>query len=223
MISSLSNILWKENMAIIKFDSVSLQYGDKAVFSDLSFELEANSKVLLKGKSGSGKSSIFNLIMGFLPPNSGKLLYNDKQYFSIQEIRQHIAWIPQEINLFPEETVYNGIFDLFDNKRMLSHKPTKSEIDSIAGELLLEKRLLEGQFKLLSGGEKQRVGVLIALLMNRDLTLADEPTSALDPTIAEAVMSSLLKHTKTLLCISHSSDFDALFDNVIHLEEFCNA
>ena len=71
----------------------------------------------------------------------------------------------------------------------------------------------------LSGGEAQRIAILTAILLNRELTLMDEPTSALDYRTADKAMNLIINSTKALICISHSSDFDKYFNRIINLSK----
>ncbi len=204
---------------MLEFRNVSLIYDSKTIFSRLNFKIHSGEKILLKGPSGSGKSSILDLIMGFISPNEGELFWKLASYsqLQIQTIRRDLAWVPQNLKLFSSGSTISGIQSIFDNKLNKSNQPEISKIYTLAKELNLAEEQLRNDYTSLSGGESQRIAIICSLLLNRELSLMDEPTSALDNTTAQKAMKLILNNTKTLLCISHSSEFDNLFDWIIYI------
>jgi putative ABC transport system ATP-binding protein len=206
---------------MLELIDVNKTFENKAVLSGFNMTLGAGEKVLLKGPSGAGKSTIFNLILAFLKPDSGELYWEGKAYSTLDklELRRSISWTPQGVKLFNSGTSIDNINSIFQFKRNKAVRPEFKKIITIAERLSLSEELLNKEYLTLSGGESQRVSILISILLNRKLILMDEPTSALDPQTADSVMNTLLDTNSSVLCISHSADFDARFDRIVQLEK----
>ncbi len=198
------------NNTIIKLEKVNLKFKDKNILSDYSLEIAENEVVCFKAPSGFGKTSILNLLMGFIKPDSGTIVVDGLVLSpaTIHEIRKKFAWLPQNYNLFATKTVAQAIESSFEhhcNKRI---KPNKDEIVNSLNLLNLESDILEKTFDKISGGERQRIGILISKLMKRRILLLDEPTSALDKDSKEKIIDFLLKDcNSTIVSASHDDDW----------------
>ena len=201
--------------------NLSLRLNEQTIISRLNFRISSGEKILLKGPSGSGKTSILHLIMGFIPPADGELIWKLADYnkLNISTIRRDIAWVPQNFSHLGSDSALTHIDNIFNYQINKASRPSLNYIRSIAELLDLTPEHLKKKFSQLSGGEAQRIAILTAILLNRELTLMDEPTSALDYRTADKAMNLIINSTKALICISHSSDFDKYFNRIINLSK----
>ncbi len=161
---------------------------ERLLYEDFSLEVKRGELVSIVGPSGIGKSTLFDLIAGFLKPMEGRI-----EVGRISQIFQD----PYS-SFHPSYTIIDQIKDVAYMKNL----------ESIAKELDLEISLLQNLPHKLSGGQLQRASILRALLMEPDLLLADEPTSALDNITSLKVMKLLLKFLNNvgILLITHDLD-----------------
>jgi energy-coupling factor transporter ATP-binding protein EcfA2 len=174
---------------------------DKSIFHDLNFAIESGKVVVLKGKNGEGKSTLFKLISGFLKPSSGVINYIENgEVVERKKSYEHIALIMQN----PESHFF---FDTI-----------KEELESVATKEIYEKWLnyffnslqLDKSPFLLSEGEKRRLSILLSLMQSRSVILFDEPTFGLDfenKTLVANSILSLKKMQAIQLIISHDEEF----------------
>lgn len=178
---------------------------ENPIFKDFSLVLNKGELITIFGKSGTGKTTLFELILGSLKPISGTIE------------KSKIAMIFQDpYNSF--HPTYSIIEQIKDIVGVVSQK----ELDEFLVNLTLEKELLDKKPHELSGGQLQRCSILRALLMKPDLLLVDEPTSALDNIIAYDVMKLLvnLLDKCAILLITHDLDMASwCSDKIIRLEE----
>ncbi len=204
---------------MIQYKDVSIQYGDITILENFNLEIARNEKVVLWGKSGCGKSSLLSMIPGFTRPASGSVIVDNKAITSktIADIRQKIAWLPQEAAL-PFESVKELIYSPFNYKSNKADIPEKNVILECFGKLGLASSLFDKRVNEVSGGELQRIMIVIAALLNKEILLLDEPTSALDPDSIEKVIAFFqsMKNT-TMLAISHDRHFINSFDRHIKI------
>ena len=179
---------------------------DNPIYDNFSLELKKGELVTIFGKSGTGKTTLFELILGSLKPIKGTIK------------KSNISMIFQDpYNSFhPTYTIFEQIKDVI--KKELN----KKELDELLEKLSLDKKLLEKKPHELSGGQLQRCSILRALLMKPELLLIDEPTSALDNIIAYDVMKLLVEllDSCAILLITHDLNMASwCSDKIIRLEE----
>ncbi len=201
---------------IIKITNLSRVFSlggrDFSVLKKIDLSFETKGFVLLSGKSGSGKSTLLNLVAGILKPSEGHVLYKDKVVDGMAEKHicayrnREIGFVFQQYNLFDKQSVlFNVVLPLLIDGRGI----TKSyEI----GRQLLSRYNLDGFYAQevgkLSGGEKQRIAILRAIINNPAIVLADEPTGALDRANAEKTLAMLQEISKERLVIVVSHDVE---------------
>lgn len=191
----------------------------------VSFSMQKGEFGAVVGVSGSGKSTLLNCIGGLDDADSGKVLINGEDIFSMGENertvfrRQNIGFIFQAFHLIPELDVeQNIIFPLLLDYR----KPDKARVEEILEVLGLQNRRkhLPGQ---LSGGQQQRVAIGRALIMRPALVLADEPTGNLDSQSSRDVMDLLCKasrhYRQTVLMITHNMNLTSMADRVFRVAD----
>ncbi len=190
---------------MIAFNHIHLSFNGKKVLDDLSLAVERGEKVVILGKSGSGKSSLFSLLLGFLEPDAGEIFFAGRRVDekSVWEVRRKVAYIDQDVSLGS-----GTIFDLLDFiarlKTNLHLGQIRKEADELRHYFELSDEVLNKNIEELSGGERQRLAVMIAVLLHRDVFLLDEVTSALDLHLKKKVADFFIDRKDwTCLVISH--------------------
>lgn len=171
---------WKE----IEFREVSFFYGDRQVLDRVSFRVSRGSRVAFIGESGSGKSTILNLLERFFDPASGEILVDGVSTKNIQlsDLRKNIALVSQDVFLF-RDSIENNIWSgNYANSKLRIQWAVET-----ANAVPFISRLSEGlqtnvgeRGGLLSGGEKQRISIARAIFKDTSILILDEATSALD-------------------------------------------
>ncbi len=216
------------NTPEIKFENVTFEYNEsdgKKALDNLSITLPAGKVTALVGHSGSGKTTILNLIPRFYDVNSGSVKIDD---FDVKEVklsslRKNIALVSQDVTIF-DDSVYANIAYGATNATMEEVEAAAKA--AAAHDFIMEMpdkyntRLGEHGTKL-SGGQKQRISIARAILRNAPILLLDEATSALDNESEKLVQETLaqLKKGKTTLVIAHRLSTVRDADNIIVLEE----
>lgn len=216
-------------MNLLEVKSISKTYGsgEAAVqaLKNVSFSVPRGEFVAVVGESGSGKSTLLNMIGALDVPDSGKVLIDGRDTFSMKESsltvfrRRNIGFIFQAFNLIPELTVeQNIIFPVL----LDYHKPDGKYLEDLLGVLNLKERRkhLPGQ---LSGGQQQRVAIARALMAKPALILADEPTGNLD-SVTSMEVTGLLKSCaerfhQTMVVVTHQEEVAQMADRVVRLED----
>jgi ABC-type multidrug transport system ATPase subunit len=200
--------------------NVAVAYDNKPIFFPVSFELNTGEKIAISGPSGKGKSSLFNVLLGFEHRYQGEVLFEGKPLSPaiMQEIRKQVAWLPQEINVLPTQTVREFIYTPFEYQVNKHKKPTVNQIESLFEELDLKAEILDHTIGSVSGGEKQRIGILTVLLLQRPILFLDEPVAALDARMKKKVVDLLLGDNQlTVLSTSHDAVWNDNCDKIVTL------
>ena len=205
---------------MIEIKNLEKQFKNELVIKYRDFKFENGKKYILLGASGCGKSTLLNMISGILSPTSGEIyidndLMNNKSQKEKDLFRiNNIGYIFQDFKLIDEMTVLDNI-----NILKLEGIDTKDGIELLKSLSMYEKR--GKKIKELSGGEKQRVAIVRALVKSPNIILADEPTGNLNFSIGEKVIEELVKYSenKTLIVVSHDERLTKYFDYVIDMNE----
>ncbi|MDU4208530.1 MAG: ABC transporter ATP-binding protein [Finegoldia magna] len=203
-------------MEILRFENV------KFIKEYDYFSIDKNEVVFVVGKSGSGKSTLLRLINNTLQLKSGRIFYKDENILNIKpvELRRNIIMTSQENFLF-DMTIrenFHEFYKLRDLEELTDDEITKFlKITNFDVDLNLN-------VEKLSGGEKQRVFLAIALSLDPEVLLLDEPTSALDNKTAFGMMKNIVDYCKhndiTLVVVSHARQLvDEFADKIIDLGE----
>ncbi|MBC5690120.1 ABC transporter ATP-binding protein [Mediterraneibacter sp. NSJ-55] len=191
----------------------------------ISFSVEAGEFVAIVGTSGSGKTTILNLIGGLDIPDKGKIIIDGQDISGMKpdELtifrRRKIGFIFQNYNLV---TVLNTYKNIVMPVKLDGNKVDEKYIRRITSMLGIEKKL-KSYPNQLSGGQQQRVAIARALSAKPAIILADEPTGNLDSKTSQEVMG-LLKMTsrefhQTIIMITHNEEIAQLADRIIHIED----
>ncbi len=202
---------------MINIESVQLNRKNKQIFSDLTLSVEKDEKVLIQGKSGIGKTTLFKILLGFETFDKGSITFNglDIAPDHIKTIREQIFYLSQDIDL-KDDVIKQLIDEILEANQ--KEKPSKTQLAEHLNFLELNEKLLSQSVKELSGGERQRIGLLICFLLNRPVWLLDEPTSALDDSMKEKIVDHVLAQKKTILIVSHDAAWKQ--NNSIRIERW---
>lgn len=195
----------------INFDNVKFKYRkeENYILKGLTMQLLPNKKIAIVGKSGQGKSTIFNLLMRYFDTSTGKILINDVNIKDLTEenLRKNISIIRQDPFLFNQSII--------DNFKIVKNDATLDEIRNVCKKAYIDDYIMslpkkyntiigEGGINL-SGGQKQRIAIARTLLKNAKVILFDEATSALDNESQEYIKKTIddLVTTHTIIIVAH--------------------
>jgi ATP-binding cassette subfamily B protein len=201
----------KANKITIEFKDVRFRYRkeEKYTLKDLSIKLMPNKKIAIVGKSGQGKSTLFNLLMRYFDVNKGKITINDIDIKDLTEesLRNNLSIIRQDPYLFNQSII--------DNLRMVKEDATLEEIKDVCKKAYINDYIMslpkkyntiigEGGINL-SGGQKQRLAIARTLLLNTKIILFDEATSALDNESQNYIKKTIdnLVKDHTVIIVAH--------------------
>lgn len=201
----------------ITFKNVGFCFEDERILTDFSFSAPPGQHTVLKGESGSGKSTILKLLLGFYKPDSGTIQF-DRDDTSLNNIRLQTAWLPQDLNLGAGsvDEVTQKPFEFAANRSVKQNNFDRTRI-KIFKTLGLSSDILTKQFRDLSTGQRQRIGLTICSLLDKPLILLDEPTSALDRVSKQKAAELLLTKKRTIISTSHDPYWVDKADNIIDL------
>jgi ABC-type bacteriocin/lantibiotic exporter with double-glycine peptidase domain len=194
----------------INVDNVEFSYEPNKKFR-FNFSIKCGEKVLIYGKSGSGKTSLFNLLGGFFSPEKGNILIdNCSIYENLKDYLSKVSYVTQESLLF-EGTIFSNI--TFKKRLLnLNDKIKLKQIFNICGlnnivpYSELNSKQIDFNAKTLSGGQKQRILIARCLYLKPKLLLMDESTGALDKESEKLILNKVFKYLKrsTIIMITHS-------------------
>lgn len=193
----------------ISYDNISFAYGDKEVLHDVSLEIPAGSTVALVGQSGSGKSTMADLLPRFYDVNAGSIKVDgtDIRDMRVHDLRSFMGNVNQEAILF-NDTFYNNI--TFGVEHATREQVEQAARVANAHEFIMASENgydtnIGDRGCRLSGGQRQRISIARAILKNPPLLILDEATSALDTESEQLVQQALdrLMEGRTTLVIAH--------------------
>ncbi len=217
-------------MPLVQLSNVTKQYrqGDETItpLSDVSLDIHGGEFVSLMGASGTGKSTLLNLIAGIDRPDSGSITVDGSDITRLSRSRLagwravNIGYIFQTHNLIPVLTAYENVelpLLLLPMSRSERHKRVQVALNAIG----LQDRASHYP-RQLSGGQEQRVGIGRAIVTHPKVVVADEPTGDLDPDTSEQILRLLVRLKAeldvTLLMVTHDPDAANVADRQLHLD-----
>jgi len=205
---------------MISYQNISLRFEDRQLFDGFSFDIAKGDKAALKGRSGSGKTTLLNMAMGFMKPDKGRIIIDGKELngANIAILRKQMCWLPQSIagfNLISASSMLKHPFSFHSNKKIT---PAQDEIEFSISAVNLEKDVLNHTLDKISGGEKQRLGIVLCKLLERKIIFLDEPTSALDKESLKMVAGFIMTDPElTVLSASHDDEWLKYCNKIIEL------
>ena len=191
----------------IELKNINFSYQEKLVLNDISLTINKGEKIGFVGESGTGKSSLVDLIIGINQPNQGEILIDGIPLNStnLQNWRSQIGYIPQQVYLFDGTIADNVCFGKKLDKNLLEKVLKQANIfDFLQTKQGVNTLVGEGGIQL-SGGQKQRIAIARAFYSEPDILVLDEATSALDEETEKRIMDEIYLATKnkTLIIIAH--------------------
>ena len=209
----------------IEFRNVNFEYGDEQVLKNVNFHVRPGQRVAIFGQTGSGKSTIINLIERFYDAQSGEVLIDgvDIKKYDLHALRRNISISMQDVFLFSntiEDNIRYGIPDIDNSK--ISWAAEMSDSDNFINKLADSYETIVGERGVgLSGGQKQRITLARSIIKDPSILILDDTTSALDVETEAAIQKNLksIYKGKTTFIIAHrissikNSDLILVLDN----------
>lgn len=202
-----------KHIEAIEFKKLSFQYNEKILFNDIDLVIRPGDFLGLAGRSGIGKTTILNLLLGFLEPRSGHILINDER--DLQKYWHRIAYVKQQ-NFLIHDSIQKNI-TLEDE---LSDPQKLQQVIEIAGLTELNTTIAESG-KNISGGQRQRIAIARALYKNADLIILDEPFNELDERSEQVLLhhfKQLAKSGKIIILITHDKNSLQFCSKILSLD-----
>ncbi len=209
----------------IIFENVSFDYGKKKLFENKHARIRGGEKVGLVGFTGAGKSTFINLILRFFPLDKGKILIDGQEVadVTLESLRRHIALIPQDPVLFHRTLRENISYGKPEAKESeIIHAAKLAHCDEFIRNISdgYEAKVGERGTKL-SGGEKQRIAIARAILVDAPILILDEATSSLDSVTEKYIQDSLekLMQNRTTIVIAHRLSTLSRMDRILVFDQ----
>lgn len=205
---------------MLEIDRITKKYGGRLVLDGISFSAQAGEIVSILGRSGCGKTTLLNIILGLVQPTSGSIRFAGEDVTHVPMQKRGFNIVFQDYALFPNLNAYeNVVYGLRNDPTRSSPEEVKELIHLLGLEEVLDHRISQ-----LSGGQKQRVALARTLVMKPRLLLLDEPLSALDGLIKESIKARIKMIAKTLklttLIVTHDPEEAlTLSDRVLVIDE----
>lgn len=208
----------------ITFDNVSLSLDDKAILSNISFELKAGKTIGIMGATGTGKTSIINLLKRFYDVDRGSILVDgvDVKDMSLKELRENISLVMQDVFLF-SDTIRSNV--KLGKKYAVKQEEIVAALDNAEATSFITKMdnsydtIIGERGVGLSGGQKQRISIARALAKKTPILVLDDSTSALDMETEHAIQDKLNSLTSvTKIIIAHRISAVRSADEIIILD-----
>ncbi|UTW63384.1 ABC transporter ATP-binding protein [bacterium SCSIO 12741] len=201
---------------MIKIENISKSFGRLSVLKGIDLHLEAGKIYTVLGPNGSGKTTLIKTLLGLIHPNSGQVSIQEQTILGNDILRERISYVPQ-IARFPENLRVKELISLIDGLRKQKANPQPFI------ELFQLHPFMDQKLKNLSGGTRQKVNLVLALMFDTDLLILDEPTSGLDPINRIHLKNRLMRlrdEGKTILMTTHILHLaETLSDEIIFLLE----
>ena len=206
---------FKKKKPIIEFENVSLSYGSRLILDNINFKINQNQIFGMLGPNGVGKSTIFNLITGLISPKNGKIKINGEEVneFPVYQRTKSfkIGYVPQYGGYFNDLTLINNLKAIgeivVENKSLMNDR-----INYLISKFELEN-IKEIKAKFLSGGQKKKLVIALALLSEPKVLLLDECFAALDILtikMIQEIIINLQQENQITICICDHQARDLL-------------
>lgn len=193
---------------MFRFENISKNFSAQFVLRNFSTEILEGDKVLISGPSGIGKTTLFRMLLGFESSDMGSIYFENICLDDLQvwELRRRVAYVSQDLNIGTGNV--NAFFEeTLSLKATIQHRINlDTDLPNYLDYFELPQTILSKNIEDLSGGEKQRVAIVNALLLNRKIFFLDEITSALDAKLKTKTLDYFFENPQfTVLSISHDN------------------
>jgi len=208
----------------IVFDRVRFAYGERAILTDISFTVRAGERVAIVGRTGSGKTTLVNLLPRFYDVTAGRVLLNgrDLREFTMKSVREQIGLVTQDTFLFNETVANNiGYGAMGMGRAAIEEAAKRAYADEFIAQMPERYDTVVGERGVrLSGGQRQRLAIARAIMRNPQILIFDEATSALDTESERMVQAALdrVMEGRTTFAIAHRLSTITRCDRIIVLD-----
>ncbi len=202
---------------MILIENLQKDFGSRTVLKDLDLQIPTGQATGIVGPNGSGKTTTIKTLLGLVKPTAGTVSINGASIEGQWDYRRKIGYMPQ-IARYPENMTIGELFDFIKEMRGSTTDRDKELLKYFELENEIDKRM-----RALSGGMRQKVGAILAMMFDPEILIFDEPTAGLDP--KSSVLFKKLVHAekekgKTVLLTSHiMSEIEELTDHLIFIVE----
>lgn len=202
---------------MISIQKLRKDFGARTVLNELDLKIPAGQATGIVGPNGSGKTTTIKALLGLVKPTSGDITVDGKSIEGQWEYRNKIGYMPQ-VARYPENMTISELFQFIKNMRDSDTDRDKELLEYFELDNEIDKRM-----RALSGGMRQKVGAILAMMFDPEILIFDEPTAGLDP--KSSVQFKKLVHEekekgKTVLLTSHiMSEIEELTDHLIFIVE----
>lgn len=190
---------------MIEIKNLTKSYDKKCILKNINLKINDNEQVSIIGKSGCGKSTLLRCIARLEKIDKGQILIDNENVNNIKKFYNKVGMVFQSFNLFENMTVLENLIIAPVKLKIQTRDEAIKLAKGYLKEINLENKINEYP-KNLSGGEKQRVAIIRALMEKPKILLLDEPTSSLDPQMKKEVLeliSKLKDYNMTIIVVSH--------------------
>ena len=216
----------KFNLKSLNFENVSFTYRSQKepTLNNLTFDLNQNDKIAIIGETGSGKTTLINLISSLIMPTSGKIKINNINELNFaKNIRNHIGYVSQSVYLSDESILFN--IALANNVTEEERKKIILILEALNMHFINNQKIdeysaLGERGSKLSGGQIQRIGIARALYRNPDILILDEATNALDQPTEKKILDYLFKRLegKIIILCTHKKELLKYCNKIIEVK-----
>lgn len=213
----------------IVFRDVDFTYAHTGIHAikNFSLQIKKGQKVLILGKTGSGKSTIAQLLLRFYDPQKGAITIGNVpiQSYPLRSLREQISYVPQDVFLFSDTVANNisfGLEAVNHPKEIISKAARQASVENEIRQFANAYDTMVGERGVtLSGGQKQRISIARALIKRPEIVVFDDCLSAVDTATENAIISNLYQYLqdKTAIIITHRIFTLIRFDNIVVLED----
>ena len=202
---------FKQVSSVLELNQISLKFGNKIILDNLNLKLNNGEILGLLGPNGVGKSTIFNLITGLISPDYGSIIINseivNKYPIYKRTLQFKIGYVPQHGGFFHDLTVYDNL-NAIAQITIKNQSYRNEKINSLISKFELDP-ITDIKAELLSGGQKKKLVIAIALISEPKLLLLDEPFAALDvmtiKTLQEIIVDLQSKNNISIILCDHQA------------------
>jgi len=191
----------------ITLNNLDFTYNNKKILENINLKIIKNEKICLYGEIGTGKTTILNLLLGLLKPSKGDYYINSKKITNSEQLKELFSYVPQNPYFF-NDTIYNNLVFFQDNppkKEQLLDILNKYDFFKFFNSTDIENYIIGENGSNLSGGQKQVIALMRAIIKNNPILILDEPTSSMDENTSKQFINIIENlNEKTIILVTHN-------------------